>query len=96
MKRKDLSDIVTKQGERLVKLESEVETLKIKNEYANRKCLDLQGKLDDSIDERIEDLRKVVSHLTRNDYNNPRAKIAIALEFVEDKINELENADDIN
>lgn len=88
--------IIKNQGERLVKLEKENDTLKIKNDYTNRKCLDLQGKLDDSIDERIEDLKTIANHLTRNDYGNPKAKIAIALELIEEKIKELDNATNID
>ena len=88
--------IIKNQGERLMKLEDEKQTLKDGNLYLNKKCLDLQGQLDDSIDERIEDLKTVANHLTRNDYNNPRAKIAIALEFVEAKIKELDNATNID
>lgn len=83
--------IIKNQGERIMKLEDEKEMYRNGNINLNRRCLDLQGQLDDSIDERIEDLKTVASHLTRNDYNNPRAKIAIALEFIEDKIKELSN-----
>ena len=91
-RKEDLSAIVKNQGERLVKLEDENETLKIRNDYANRKCIKLQSK----IDERIEDLNTIANHLTRNDYGNPRAKIAIALEFIENKIKELDNATNID
>ena len=88
--------LIKNQGEKIMKLEKENGVLEIKNDGLNRQCLKLQGQVDDSINERIEDLMTVRDHLTRNDYNNPRAKIAIALEFVEDKIKELENANDIN
>jgi hypothetical protein len=92
LKRKEnLSTIIANQGERLVKIESENDELKIKYDYANRQCLKLQGQVDDSIDERIQDLKTIASHLTRNDYGNPRAKIAIALEFIENKLKELDN-----
>ena len=90
-RKEDLSAVVATQGERLVKIEAENDELKIKNEYANRKCLDLQGQVDDLTDERIEELKTIASHLTRNDYGNPRAKIAIALEFIENKLKELSN-----
>jgi hypothetical protein len=82
------AEIIANQGERLMKLEG-------KNYNLNRRCLILQGQVDDSIDERINDLKTIASHLTRNDYGNPRAKIAIALEYIEDKIKELDNAENI-
>ncbi len=88
--------IIENQGEKLMKLDKENEILRIKNENKSRKCLELQGQLDDSIDERIEDLKTIASHLTRNDYGNPRAKIAIALEFIENKLKELDNATNID
>ena len=86
-----LAKMVENQGERLINLEKENRNLKIEKAGLNRKCLDLQGQVDDCIDERIQDLKAIISHLTRNDYNNPRAKIAIALEYAEDKLKELSN-----
>lgn len=91
MLKRTLAKIIERQGERLVKLENERDDLRERSLYTNKKCLNLQGQLDDSIDERLEDLKTIESHLTRNDYGNPQAKIAIALEFVEAKIKELSN-----
>ena len=96
-KRKDdLSGIVINQGERLVILGKENYSLKVKIDRLNRKCLKLQGKVDDVTDERIQDLKTIIGHLTRNDYGNPNAKIGIAIEFIENKIKELDNAANID
>ena len=85
MLKSTLAKIVEKQGERLVKLENERDELRDRSIYTNKRCLNLQGQLDDSIDERLNDLKTIASHLTRNDYGNPKAKIAIALEYIEAK-----------
>lgn len=83
------AEIIANQGERLMKLEGE-------NYNLNRRCLILQGQIDDCKEERTHDLKMIAQHLTRNDYGNPRAKIAISLEYIENKLKELDNADNID
>ena len=67
--------IVTRKDEKIIKLEK-------KNDDAIRENIKLMGQINDIQDEILRILDNIEKNLTRNDYDNPRAKIAITLEYL--------------